>query len=39
MWPMCQYVVTMIMQDMVDPFLRCDLDVAVMKLTSSKDVA
>ena len=39
MWPMLEYVVTNIMQDMVDPFLRYNLDVTVMKLTYRKDVA
>ena len=39
MWAMLEYVVTNIMQDMVDPFLRYYLDVTSMKLTCRKDVA
>ena len=39
MLPMLEYVETNIMQDRVDPFLRYNLDVTVMKLTYRKDVA
>ena len=39
MWPMLEYLVTNIMQDLVNQFLRYNLDVTVMKLTYRKDVA